>query len=200
MKSLRTYLTESVRTYHYTIKIAGELDKNFIDMFKYNLTKFDPVSISDPKSTPIQKDPYGFPDLENESVHIFKAEFKYPATEPMIQQIAQLLGKNINMVRVMTTDYNDSINSEKDGYANQAKDSPLLTKEEMEEVDGAKQASKDYSNQYLDKLVPKKPSIDYQYAAKKTPDAPNKSKEGIQTKSPMTKVNLPPKPSTGARK
>jgi hypothetical protein len=200
MKSLRTYLTESVRTYHYTIKIAGELDKNFIDMFKYNLTKFDPVSISDPKSTPIQKDPYGFPDLENESVHIFKAEFKYPATEPMIQQIAQLLGKNINMVRVMTTDYNDSINSEKDGYANQAKDSPLLTKEEMEEVDGAKQASKDYANQYLDKLVPKKPSIDYQYAAKKTPDSPNKSKEGIQTNSPMTKVNLPPKPSTGARK
>lgn len=200
MKSLRTYLTESVRTYHYTIKIAGELDKNFIDMFKYNLTKFDPVSISDPKSTPIQKDPYGFPDLENESVHIFKAEFKYPATEPMIQQIAQLLGKNINMVRVVTTDFNDSINSEKDGYANQAKDSPLLSKEEMEEVDGAKQASKDYSNQYLDKLVPKKPSIDYQYSGQKTPDAPNKSKEGIQTKSPMTKVNLPPKPSTGARK
>jgi hypothetical protein len=200
MKSLRTYLTESVRTYHYTIKIAGDIDKNFTDMFKYNLTKFDPVTISDPKSTPIQKDPYGFPDLENESVHIFKAEFKYPATEPMIQQIAQLLGKNINMVRVMTTDYNDSINSEKDGYANQAKDSPLLDKEEMEEAEGAKQASKDYANQYLDKVVPKKPSIDYQYAAKKTPDSPNKSKEGIQTKSPMTKVNLPPKPSTGARK
>lgn len=200
MKSLRTYLTESVRTYHYTIKIAGELDKNFIDMFKYNLNKFDPVSISDPKSTPIQKDPYGFPDLENESVHIFKAEFKYPATEPMIQQIAQLLGKNINMIRVVTTDYNDTINSEKDGYANQAKDSPLLDTEDMGEVDGAKQASKDYANQYLDKVVPKKPSIDYQYSGKKTPDTPNKSKEGIQTKSPMTKVNLPPKPSTGARK
>lgn len=200
MKSLRTYLTESVRTYHYTIKIAGDIDKNFTDMFKYNLTKFDPVTISDPKSTPIQKDPYGFPDLENESVHIFKAEFKYPATEPMIQQIAQLLGKNINMVRVVTTDFNDSINSEKDGYANQAKDIPLLDKAEMEEAEGAKQASKDYANQYLDKVVPKKPSIDYHYSGQKTPDAPNKSKEGIQTKSPMTKVNLPPKPSTGARK
>ena len=200
MKSLRTYLTESVRTYHYTIKIAGDIDKNFTDMFKYNLNKFDPVSVSEPKSTPIQKDPYGFPDLENESVHIFKAEFKYPATEPMIQQIAQLLGKNINMVRVTTTDFNDSINSEKDGYANQAKDSPLLTKEEMEEAEGAKQASKDYANQYLDKVVPKKPSIDYHYSGAKTPDAQNKSKEGIQTKSPMTKVNLPPKPSTGARK
>ena len=200
MKSLRTYLTESVRTYHYTIKIAGDIDKNFIDMFKYNLNKFDPVNISDPKSTPIQKDPYGFPDLENESVHIFKAEFKYPATEPMIQQIAQLLGKNINMIRVTTTDFNDSINSEKDGYANQAKDSPLLTKEEMEEAEGAKQASKDYANQYLDQVVPKKPSIEYHYSGKKTPDTPNKSKEGIQTKSPMSNINLPPKPSTGARK
>jgi len=36
MKSLRSYLTESVRTYRYTIKIAGDVDKNFVEMFKYN--------------------------------------------------------------------------------------------------------------------------------------------------------------------
>jgi hypothetical protein len=102
MKSLRHYLTESVRTYNYTIKIAGDVDKNFFDMFTYNLSKFDPVKIEDPKTTPIQKDPYGFPELENQMIHIIKAEFKYPATEPMIQQVAQQLGCNINNVRVTT--------------------------------------------------------------------------------------------------
>jgi hypothetical protein len=37
MKSLRKYIMESVHTYNYTIKIAGQVDKNFLDMFKYNL-------------------------------------------------------------------------------------------------------------------------------------------------------------------
>jgi len=198
MKSLRHYLTESVRTYRYTIKIAGDIDKNFVDMFKYNLNKFDPVSISDAKSTPVQKDPYGFPDLTNQSVNIIKAEFKYPATEPMIQQIAQLLGKNINTVRVITTDFNDSINSENDKFANQAEESPLLDKTEM--ADNGKEASKEYANQYLDKVLPKKPSIDIPYSSTKTPTAPNKSKENIQTQSPMSKINRPPKPMTGAKK
>mgnify|MGYP003352637697 CR=1 FL=1 len=63
MRSLKQYIMESVHTYNYTIKIAGEVDKNFLDMFTYNLKKFDPIKISDPKSTPIQKDPYGFPNF-----------------------------------------------------------------------------------------------------------------------------------------
>ncbi len=198
MKSLRHYLMESARTYHYTIKIAGQCDSKFLDMFKYNLKKFDPVKIEDPKTTPIQKNPYGFPDLENESITIIKAEFKYPATEPMIQQVAQHCGCNINNVRVVTTDYNDSINAENDKYANEVKDEPLLLHTELE--DNGKEASKEYANQYLDKVLPKKPSVDIPYAAKQTPTAPNKSKEGINTKSPMTNVTRPMRPATGSRK
>jgi hypothetical protein len=198
MKSLRQYLTESVRTYHYTIKIAGDCDKNFIDMFTHNLSKFDPVKIEDPKTTPVQKDPYGFPELQNESIVIIKCEFKYPATEPMVQQLAQLLGCNINRVRMITTDYNDSINSEAEGYANEAKDEPLLLKTELE--DNGKEASKEYASQYLDRVVPKKPSIDIPYDGKKTPIAPNKSKEGINTLSPMSKITRPDLPATGARR
>lgn len=198
MKSLRHYLMESARTYNYTIKIAGECDSKFLDLFKYNLKKFDPVKIEDPKTTPIQKNPYGFPDLENESITIIKAEFRYPATEPMIQQCAQHCGCNINNVRVVTTDYNDSINSEADKYANEASDEPLLLHTELE--DNGKEASKEYANQYLDKVVPKKPSVDIPYAAKATPTAPNKSKEGINTKSPMTNVTRPMRPATGSRK
>jgi hypothetical protein len=195
MKSLRHYLMESARTYKYTIKIAGDLDKNFLDMFMHNLSKFDPVKIEDPKTTPIQKDPYGFPELQNESVTIIKAEFKYPANEPMIQQVAQQLGCNINKVRVTTTDYNDSINAESEKLGNEMKAEPLLLQPEME--DNGKQASKDYANQYLDKVVPKRPSIDYMFDAPKTPTSPNNSKEGINTQSPMSKMTPIQKPLTG---
>lgn len=198
MKSLRHYLTESARTYHYTIKILGDCESKFLDMFKHNLSKFDPVKIEDPKTTPIQKNPYGFPQAENESVTIIKVEFRYPATEPMIQQCAQACGCQINRIRMLTTDFNDSINSEMDQYANEAEHKPLLLHAELE--DNGKEASKEYANQYLDRVVPKKPSVDIPYAGKMTPTAPNKSKEGINVKSPMTNMTRPMRPETGSRK
>ena len=205
MRSLKQYITESVRTYNYTIKIAGEIDKNFIDMFKYNLNKFDPVKISDPVRTPIQKSPYGFPNLENEAITIIKAEFRYPANEPMIQQIAQLLGYNVNMVRVVGTDFDDSIDSEMVGYENEMDHSPLLNHTELEQQPNAKEASKAYGGSYLQSIKDqsKGSKIDTPYAGKKTPDAFDPFKPYLDDKklgdqSPMTKITRPPKPKTGA--
>lgn len=203
MRSLRQYLTESVRTYHYTIKIAGDCDNKFLDMFKHNLTKFDPVKVEEPKTTPIQKKVFGFDDLENESVTIIKAEFRYPATEPMIQQCAQACGCNVNRVRVLDTQFADDMEKATDKVQNQydtSKDKSLLMTTEL--ADDGKEASKEYANQYLDRVVPKKPSIDIPYEGKKTPTVPNKSKEGINTVSAMGngRVKMPEKPATGARK
>jgi hypothetical protein len=205
MRSLKQYITESLKSYNYTIKIAGDVDKNFIDMFKYNLNKFDPIRISDPVKTPIQKDPYGFPNLANQSVTIIKADFRYPATEPMIQQIAQLLGYNVNMVRVISSQYDDSINSEAEGYANEMKDSPLLTHEEMGEQPGAKEANKAYGDSYLSSIKDqmKGSTIDIPYAGQKTPNSfdpfkPYLDDEKMGDKSPMSTITRPPKPATGA--
>lgn len=208
MRSLKQYIVESIHTYNYTIKIAGNVDKNFLDMFKFNLKKFDPIKISDPVSTPIQKSPYGFPDLENEPVHIIKAEFRYPATEPMIQQIAQLLGYNVNYVRVVGTNFDDSINSEAEGYANEADHSPVLNHEELEEQPGAKEAAKAYGNSYLDSIKDqtKDDKIAIPYSSTEMPKAafdPFKPETLMATmgkESPMSKITRPAKPQTGAHK
>ena len=196
---------ESVKTYNYTIKIAGTIDKNFIDMFKYNLNKFDPVKISDPTSTPIQKSPYGFPNLENESVTIIKAEFRYPATEPMIQQIAQLCGYNVNMVRVIATKFDDSIDSEQVGYQNEMSHSPLLNHTELEEQPHAKEASKAYGDSYLSSIKDqaKESKIDIPYSGTRTKDVfdpfkPYLDDKKLGDKSPMSTIKMPPKPKTGA--
>ena len=205
MKSLKHYIVESVHTYNYTIKIAGNVDKNFIDLFKYNLKKFDPVKISEPTSTPIQKDPYGFPNLHNQPVTIIKAEFRYPATEPMIQQIAQLLGYQVDMVRVVSSNYDDSINSESEGYANEMDHNPLLLHTELEEQPGAKEASKNYGDSYLSSIKDqaKDSKIDIPYAGQQTKDAfdpfkPYLDDKQMGDKSPMTTIKRPPKPATGA--
>jgi hypothetical protein len=207
MKSLKHYITESVKLYDYTIKIAGEVDKNFVDMFCHNLKeKFDAIEISKPVTTPIQKDPYGFPDLRNQSVTIIKANFRYPATEPMIQQVAQLLGYNVNMVRAIQTNYNDSINSETQAYANEEDHSPLLTHTELEEMPGAKEANKAYGESYLTSIKDqmKGNEIQMSYATKETPDAFDPFKiipqDPIGGNSPMSKITRPAKPQTGARK
>jgi hypothetical protein len=207
MRSLKQYITESVHPYKYTIKIAGEVDKNFIDMFKYNLKKFDPIEMSEPMSTPVQKSPYGFPNISNEPVTIIKAQFRYPATEPMIQQIAQLLGYNINMVRAISTDYDESVDEEYQQYENQMQNSPVLTQEEMGSADGAEEANKAYGNSYLDSIKDqtKEKKLDMPFDAKKTPDSfdPFKPQTYIATmgkESPMSKITRPAKPQTGASK
>jgi hypothetical protein len=204
MKSLKQYITESVHTYDYTIKIAGEVDKNWLDMFKYNLNKFDPLEISAPSTTPIQKDPYGFPNVSNQPVTLIKCKFRYPATEPMIQQMAQLLGYNVDMVRMVNSKYDDSINDEVEGYANQMKNSPVLTHEE-EIQKGAKEASKAYAGSYLDSIKnqAKDSKIDIPYDGKRTPDAfdpfkPYLDDKKLGDKSPMTYITRPAKPKTGA--
>ena len=198
---------ESVHTYNYTIKIAGQVDKNFLDMFKFNLKKFDPVNISEPKSTPIQKDPYGFPNLNNQSVTIIKAEFRYPATEPMIQQIAQLLGYQVDMVRVISSDFDDSINSEMTGYENEMSHTPLLNHTELEEQPDAKAANKAYGDSYLQSIKDqtKDSMINIPYAGKETPDSfdpfkPYLDDKKMGDKSPMSTITRPAKPATGARK
>jgi len=196
MKSFRHYLMESVRTYHYKIKIAGTPDKNWMDMFCYNLQKFDPVKISNPKSTPVQKDPYGFPGLENQAITIIDVEFKYPAIEPMIKQVARLLNYDENLVRMIQANYDDSISAEQEMYGNQVKEDPLLTHDEM--GDNGKVASKEYGDQYL-------PSIFKDYDDKKikmtgpvTKDAVDIRKIPGNYDSPMTKIKRPEKPETGA--
>lgn len=205
MRSLKQFITESVKLYDYTIKIAGEVDKNFLDMFCHNLKeKFDAVDISTPVSTPIQKDPYGFPELRNQSVSIIKAKFRYPATEPMIQQVAQLLGYNVNMVRAVQTNFNDSVNVESAACDTQADQSPLLDKHELGEQPDAKAANKAYGESYLSSIKEqmKGNEIQMSYAGKETPDAFDPFKVIPQDKkgadSPMSKITRPPKPKTGA--
>ena len=198
---------ESARTYNYTIKIAGELPKDFLDMFKYNLNKFAPIEIGEPKTTPIQKDPYGFPNVKNMPVTIMKCKFRYPTTEPMIQQVVQLLGfkLDINCVRVVQTDYNDSINTEHDQYENQAQNSPVLTASpDKDATKASEDANKAYGNQYLDSIKKQSESQrpEVHFAGKPTPIAGDaftrQQLDKRSTTSPMTNIVRPGRPKTGS--
>lgn len=201
MKSLKQYIAESIHLYDVTIKIAGEIDKNFLDLFIFNLKKFEPAGPITPKTVPIAKDVYGFPGVHNEPVTILKCKFRYPCTEPMVQQLAQLLGYNVNYVRLVDSKYDDGINREQEEYANQM--SPNT--KDFDKISGADQANKDYADSYLSSIKDqaKDSKIMIPYAAKETPDSfdpfkPYLDDKQMGDKSPMSDIKRPEKPKTGA--
>ena len=48
MKSFRSYLTESEKTYSFRIKIAGDVDSNRVDALETALEKYELKSLSKP--------------------------------------------------------------------------------------------------------------------------------------------------------
>ena len=198
MKNFQEYLAESQRTYNYRIKIVGDVDSSLIKMLEEKLKQFDPVKISAIKKTPIQAKPADFPAAANEGVLSMDVEFRYPAIEPQIQQIAQLLGLDPNRIRLLTTAYEESLSDEKDKIEEENKD--LLTDTDYPAPDAEQKAlKKDYSGAPQDHAVLKNAyKSEFTVAGGKTPAAKTTNDLPMGTTSPMTKVKRPPRPATGA--
>jgi hypothetical protein len=198
MKNFKDYLAESQRTYNYRIKIVGDIEPDFVKALEEKLRQFDPVKVGDIKKTPIQLKPADFPAHANESVTSMDCEFRYPAIEPQIQQIAQLLGLDPNRIRMLTSTYEDSMVDEKEKIEEQNKD--LLTDTDYPAPDAEQKAlSKDYSAPYDQHAVLKNAyRSDFTVAGGKTPAAKTTNDLPMGNTSPMTKVKRPAKPATGA--
>ena len=198
MKNFKDYLAESERTYSYRIKVVGDVAPDFTKMLEEKLRQFDPVKVSAVKKTPIQLKPADFPAHANESVSSMDVEFRYPAIEPQVQQIAQLLGLDPNRIRLLTTAYEDSMAEEKEKVEEQNKD--LLTDTDYPAPDAEQKAlSKDYSaNPYQHAVLKNTYRSEFTVAGGKTPPARTTNDLPMGDKSPMTKVQRPPRPATGA--
>lgn len=198
MKNFKDYLTESERTYNYRIKLVGDVPSNLVKELEGKLKQFDIVKISSAKTTPVQPNPADFPAFANERVTHVDVEFRYPAIEPQIQQLVQLLGFNPNRVRMLTVPYEDSMNSERNKVEEQNKD--LLTDTDFPAPDAEQKAlSKDYSADPYDHAVLKNAyRSEFTVAGGKTPAAQTTNDLPMGDTSPMTKMTRKPKPATGA--
>lgn len=86
MKSLKDYLTEGKKTWNFKIKVAGDLPEKFESTLKNVLSKWD-VTIGEKSTTPVQKLPLDFPQLENKEVHIYEITANYPVTSAEITNV-----------------------------------------------------------------------------------------------------------------
>lgn len=197
MKKFQEYLAESERTYNYRIKIVGDTPPGFVKELEEKLKQFEIVKISAPKTTPVQSKPADFPAFANDRVTHMDVEFRYPAIEPQIKQLAQLLMFDPNRIRMLTTPYEDSMNTERDKIEDQNKD--LLTDTDFPAPDQEQKALyKDYSTEYNNHAVLKNAyRSDFTVAGGKTPAAKTTNDLPMGNTSPMSKIKLPPKPATG---
>lgn len=199
MKSFVNYLAESQRTYDYRIKVCGDLPTDVMKQIRTKLDQFDPARIGDVKTTPVQAIPTDFPNFRNERVSMVDVSFRYPAVEPQIKQIAQLVGLDPNRVCMQDKDYADSMVDEYERIESENKD---LLKDTDYPADTAEQRAlkKDYSAEPHDHVVLKNAyRSDFTVAGGRTPPAKTTNDLPIGAKSPMTKVKRPPKPATGAQ-
>jgi hypothetical protein len=198
MKNFKDYLAESERTYSYRIKFVGDAPAEFLKMLEEKCKQFDPVKFGKAKTTPVQLKPADFPKHENDRVTSVDVEFRYPAIEPQIKQLAQLLGFDPNRIIMLTTPYENSVEAEKEKIEAENKD--LLTDTDFPAPDAEQQAlKKDYSAEPHNHAVLKNSyRSNFTVAGGKTPPAKTTNDLPMGTTSPMTQVKRPPKPATGA--
>jgi hypothetical protein len=198
MKNFQQYLAESERTYNYRIKIVGDVAPDFVKQLEDKLKQFDVIKITKPKTTPVQLKPADFPAHSNDSVTSMDVEFRYPAIEPQIKQIAQLLFMDPNRIIMLTTPHEDGMDSEREKVA--AENKNLLTDTDYPAPDAEQKAlSADYSaNPYQHAVLKNAYRSDFTVAGGKTPKAETTNDLQMGNDSPMTKIKRPPKPATGA--
>jgi hypothetical protein len=129
---------------------------------------------------------------------MFDVNFRYPAIEPQIKQLAQLLGFDPNHIVMQTQDYVDGLVDEANKVEVENKD--LLTDTDYPAPDTKQRAlKKDYATGPYDHAVLKNAyRSDFTVAGGKTPAAKTTNDIPTGNKSPMSKINRPPKPATGA--
>jgi hypothetical protein len=197
MKNFQQYLAESERTYNYRIKIVGDVAPDFVKQLEEKLAQFDIVKITKPKTTPVQLKPADFPKHSNDSVTSMDVEFRYPAIEPQIKQIAQLLMMDPNRIIMLTTPHEEGMDSERERVAAQNKN--LLDTDYPADTAEQKALIADYSAPYDEHAVLKNTyRSDFTVAGGKTPPAKTTNDLPMGNNSPMTKVKRPPRPATGA--
>ena len=199
MKQFKEYLAESQRTYHYRIKMVGETPPDFLKNLEEKMQQFDIVRVSAPKTTPVQLKPADFPAFANDRVTSVDVELRYPAIEPQIKQLAQILGFDPNRVIMLTAACEDSVDTEREKVEAENKD--LLTDTDYPAPDREQKALyKDYATGPYDHAVLKNAyRSDFTVAGGKTPKAQTTNDLPQGVKSPMTTMKRSPRPATGAQ-
>ena len=87
---IRKYISEVEKTYTYRIKTVIKLDDDAMGRIESAIMKYQPIKLSTPKKTLLQKNPLDFPTVQNAEVYIVDVELGLPASAYVLQQEIRL--------------------------------------------------------------------------------------------------------------
>jgi hypothetical protein len=99
MKSFKTYLTESVRTYDFRVRIAGDVTTEAIAKMKSALELYKMESMSKPKRLPVQET-HLFPNMGPVEVNVIDVSVAYPCNDDQIRNALAACGFAASCIRV----------------------------------------------------------------------------------------------------
>lgn len=137
MKNLHAYIAERNTNYDFRIKVAKQNPKEVMEEIKRALNAYELVSISQPKSLPVQEH-REFPKHGACECWQFEATVAYPTTPP---QIAQLLKERTGMNAEWVCVYGKQQADDNDAFESYGKDhtGALLTDSNLKDVAGAQE-------------------------------------------------------------
>jgi|TARA_B110000503_G_scaffold37177_1_gene60814 hypothetical protein len=101
MKSLKQYLAESEKTYGFRLRTVAALSDEQLDKLEKHLARYNVESVSAPKTSIIQKSPFGFGDIGPSAVTTIDIVTNLPTTPNVMQEeIAAATGISIGSIRV----------------------------------------------------------------------------------------------------
>ena len=190
MSTFKEYLTESVKTYEYKVKIAGDIEKDFATRLETACKKFEVTKLSAGKKTPIQSLPLDFPALKNESVTIYDLTTQYPvAVRELKEYIADYM--KISPAHVVVRKPGEPTEEYQETIANATKSEYVNKLHDIEYKDAPKVNAEDFHSTKANMSLLKELLKD-----RESNDGP-KEKEHIQSKedapadSPLTKATNP---------
>jgi len=180
-------LAESKKTYRFKLGLAGELPENINDTLKQALSKYEIVSLSKGKKTPITERPLDFPKLQNMEVTYFDAELAYPTTPEILEQYVSLITKIPMSHVIVRTDVQHA------DYPTDKKEEPYVAKLETPLEQADKKAQDQVGQKRVTEIL-KQMEKDRKAITFAKEDSKNKKEKQLQDReekastSPLTKV------------
>jgi|SRR5882672_7149588 len=112
--ALKQYITEAEKQYNLRLKTIVPLDDSVMDQIENYLVKYNPLSISRPSKTILQREPLDFPNVDAAEVYIVDMTFGLPAAPHVIRaDLRKLLDAPENFVFVRNRNEPGEIESER---------------------------------------------------------------------------------------
>ena len=112
--ALKQYINEAEKQYNLRLKTIVPLDDSVMDRIENYLVKYNPLSISRPNKTILQREPLDFPNVDAAEVYIVDMTFGLPAAPHVIRaDLRKLLDAPENFVFVRNRNEPGEIESER---------------------------------------------------------------------------------------